>query len=220
MEELQLGQDRKSPYLTYLTFDLKLWPWPLSYRLGSCTQHTLSSKRTIMPGIIKFYSWMEELQPGQDRKSPYLTFDLKLWPWPLRYRPGSCTRHTLSTRRTIVPGMIKFYSLMEELQPGQDQKSPYLTFDLKLWPWPLRYRLGSCTRHTLSSKRTIVPGMIKFYSLMEELQPGQDQKSPYLTFDLKLWPWPLRYRLGSCTRHTLSSKRTIMPGMIKFYSWI
>ena len=168
--ELGPRSDKK---LLYFTFDLKLWPWPLSYRPGSCMRHAISSRWTFVPGNMKIHWSIVELEPGQDKKSQILTFDLKLWPWPLSYRPGSCTRHAISSRRIFVPGYMKIHQSIVELEPGQDKKSQILTFDLRLWPWPLSYRPGSCTRHTLSSRRILVVSFIKFHWCIKELEPGQ-----------------------------------------------
>ena len=133
--------DLQTPTVT-LTFEERTWVIHATHCLIMVND---SAK------LFQIQCMQKEVMLRTSFKNPFFTFKLQLCPWPLRYGPGSYTRHTASSWWTIVPSYLKFNPCIKELCSAQALKSPILTFKLQLWPWPLRYGPGSCTRHTVSS---------------------------------------------------------------------
>ena len=67
-----------------LTFELLLWHWPLTKILVSCSQHVYILDWTFLPSITKIQQKPVKFWPINFKNHLNLTFDLLLWPWPLR----------------------------------------------------------------------------------------------------------------------------------------
>ena len=61
--------------------------------------------------------------------------DPRLWPWPLRYEPGSYTWHNVLPRRTFVLNNLKIHPCIVELKPRNTKIVPFLTLTFKLCAW-------------------------------------------------------------------------------------
>jgi hypothetical protein len=70
--------------------DLDLWGTDLILAHAAPTD----DEECICEIIFKFHWEISELWSGQAQFEQILTFDLKVWPWPLRYRPDSCACRT------------------------------------------------------------------------------------------------------------------------------
>ena len=70
--------------------DLDLWGTDLIRAHAAPTD----DEECICEIIFKFHWEISELWSGQAQFEQILTFDLQVWPWPLRYRPDSCACRT------------------------------------------------------------------------------------------------------------------------------
>ena len=146
-------QSKKLMLVSFLTFDLYVWPWPLGYKPESSAWHTVTMPWTFMPSYLKIPQCIQKLQSGHEIES-FLTFDLYLWPWPLGHKPESCAWHTVTMPWTFLPGYFKIPQCIQNLQSGHDIESHFwpLTFmcDLDLWETSLglvRDTPSSCPEH-------------------------------------------------------------------------
>ena len=70
-----LGQDQ---FLTILSFDLQVWPWPSTY-LNKCFKWDFySSRKTTVSNVFEIHAQMLKLWPGQAHSvyDYFISFDL------------------------------------------------------------------------------------------------------------------------------------------------
>lgn len=141
-----------------LTLNLSLWPWPLSYirttrllikvyifaklfqnpfmqatvtfELRSWALHATSHPITVNFFFNVISKPFLEKDMALTSKNPCLTLNLTLWHWHWSYRPGSCVRHTASSRWIFVQSYFIFFSMHEDVKVRQGNS--------KVWPWIYR----------------------------------------------------------------------------------
>ena len=91
----------------------------------------------------------------------------------------------------------------------------------KLWPWPVtltfKIQTSDMCAHTVSWNWTLVPKNMQIGQGMKKLWAGTERNCQFSNFDLNQWPWPLRYRLLICARHTVLCKLNI--GAKEYANW-
>ena len=136
----------------------------------------------------------------------------KLWPWPVTLTFKVQTSNMRATHRLVELNIsTKEYAnwSRDKKVMGRNRISEFSNFDLEQWPWPLRYRLLICARHTVSWNWTLVPKNMQIGQGIRKLWAGRESR--FSNFDLEQWPWPLRYRLLICARHIVSWSWTLVP---------
>ena len=148
--------------------------------------------------------WIYYQEPIWQRSMRSYGLDMDFWyvcTWPWWYDLGSRPRHALGPWTTIVwiTCNITIQLDSKDLRPGLGMCA--------LWPWPRRYDLETRSWHTLVSSTTIV-----WNTCTIQIQLGsEDFLSGHRPLDMcALWPWPLRYDLGSRSCHTPGSCTTIV----------
>jgi hypothetical protein len=73
-----------------------------------------------------------------------MTFKIQAWHWPLSSIPGSCAWHIVLLCNIFVPSNFKIQSWGTKNRPDTNINalSWQMTYKIKVWPWPLRCRLG------------------------------------------------------------------------------
>ena len=104
-----------------VTLILKFWTWDL-HATHHLMQVNICAK--LFWNLRRNGRVMEH-----KRKSLNVTFDLRVWPWPCSYGPGSCAWHIISCWWTFVPGYLKICKGMTELWCGSEN----------LWMWHLTF---------------------------------------------------------------------------------
>ena len=130
--ELDKGSPIKLLILTSKR-DLDLWGTGLSLERDTPPHH---GERLCQVSLKSYDAW---LKCGSDKVQSFQivlisTFDMQVWPWHLRCRPGSCASQAASSRWTFVPSFFKILWCMVEMQAGQGTVLSNSThFDLDIW---------------------------------------------------------------------------------------
>ena len=139
-----------------------LWPWPWRYDLGSRSWHTLWSWTTIVWNIIQIQLGNEELWPGHGF-SVCVHCDLDLGDMTLSQGYDTSFGHRQLVCEIYCPDPTWQWGVMAQTR----------IFGIcALWPWPLKYDLGSRSWHILCLWTTIVWNIIQIQLGNEELWPG------------------------------------------------
>ena len=138
-----------------------LWSWPWGYDLGSKSWHTLGLWTTLVWNIIKIQLDSEELCPDTDFQYVCtVTLTSEIWPWvKIMTHPWDMDNNCVK----YYPDPTWQWGVMVRTR---------ISSMCALWPWPLRYDLGSRSWHTLGSWATIVWNYIQMGQGSTKLWPG------------------------------------------------
>ena len=176
-----------------------LWPWLWRNDLGSSSWYTLESWTTIFWNIIQIQHGKEELWPG---RRFWVCEHYKLDLWDITLGQGHDT--PLGHGQQLCEMLSRSNLVVRSYDPDTDFGYVYtmtLTLEIRPYvklmthPWVMD---SNCVNN--------YPGAIWQWGVMTRTR---------ILGMFALWPWPLRYDLGSKSWHILGSWTTILWSIIQ-----
>ena len=110
--------------MTILSFDLKVWPWPSTYRNNCFKWHFYSSRTIPVQTYLEIHALMYKLWPGLAQLMTILLFHLPKRPWSSTFLNKCFKWHFYSSRTTNVPNCFEIYAQIYKWWPRQSWMDP------------------------------------------------------------------------------------------------
>ena len=161
-----------------LSFELQVWPWPLTYQMQNCAKLFLNPCISLQ--IIVWTSSIYDhflIWPSKVT----LTFNLPEQMFQ--------TEHLLLKDNNYAKLFWNPW-INVQLMAWTSSVYDHIIIYLQVWPLPSTYLNNGFKLHFYSSRTTTVPNYFEIHALMYKLWPAQAQFMTLLSFDLQVWPWP------------------------------